>query len=614
MVADDMPDEFSDPVGERKLTALAEVENFVASVAGSGLSGHALDRYRRRGYEVGWRVPVTFPDGIGRELHILVDGDFPYTPPRVSVANDPGALVWPHLETDGFLCILPSDAAVSSGNPAGVVEYIFGKACRLIEDNITGSNIEDFRHEFLSYWELTIDKNALRFISLLEPQGPGRRVSVWRGRQVKVVGENPHDLHQWLSRWGAEKGRGQDYTLYDGVLVWLSKPLLPGEYPSTATGVRSLTREQSPEALPVLEELAAATADEIDVILGAPTPNGVCFAAVCLRPSSQSSKRTDDFVVKGFRRGHVPRSLLIDRYLSRGTKVTKRGVDRADHSWIHGRDRDPRQEQLRHARVAVLGCGSVGGALARLLAQAGVGNLLLVDPDVMDWPNVGRHELGALSVNRYKAPELARQIEKAHPHLGEIVWRRERVGPTAGKLIQELASYDLIISTMGNWAGESFLNDVHRCSKGYPPILYGWVEPNAAAAHAVFVIDGGACLRCGMDDKGRPNLRVTDWSEGSDGYQAPACGAYFTPYGPVEIGWAHALLAEAAIDALTGELTTASHRIWIGSRDRIKSAGGTWTREWLAEMGNRGNGSITVSRPWSASNSCPVCIRYVHTA
>ena len=92
--------------------------------------------------------------------------------------------------------------------------------------------------------------------------------------------------------------------------------------------------------------------------------------------------------------------------------MTKATVERADHLWIHGRDQDLRQEHLRQARVAILGCGSVGGPLVRLLAQAGVGNFLLVDPGTMDWPNVGRHEMGADSVSRFKAPELARLIEK----------------------------------------------------------------------------------------------------------------------------------------------------------------------------------------------------------
>ena len=553
---------------------------------------------------------------MGADAGHLVDDGFPYTPPRIAVADGPDVLAWPHLEADGLLCILSSDAAVSSEDAAAVMKCILGEACRLIEDSITGDNAEDFRQEFLSYWDLAADKGSRSFIGLLEPQGPGRRVSVWRGQQAHIVGESPKALRRWLQRWGAKKGKGQDYIICDGVLIWLAEPLLPAEYPRTAVDVRALTRERSSEAVSVLEELAASGAAEIDVFMGARTPHGACFAAITLRPPRQagSAGRKGDPLVKGFRPGHVPRSLLIDRYLSGGVKVTKSRIERADHHWIHGRDQDPRQERLRHARVAILGCGSVGGSLARLLAQAGVGNLLLVDPDILKWPNVGRHELGAASVSNAKALELARHIEKAYPHLGEIAWRQERVGPKTRKLVGELASYDLIVSTMGNWAGESFLNDVHWESDHYPPILYGWLEPNAAAAHAVFVPKSEACFRCGVDDKGQPNLKVTKWLEGSGDFQAPACGAIFTPYGPAELCWAHALLAEAAMDALMGEVATAFHRIWIGSRGRIETAGGTWAMQWVREMGGPGDGGITVSRPWPASSSCPVCMRRARAA
>ena len=617
VAADGTPDEPPDPVNGRRSVAVGKVDDFVVGVAGGNrLPAHVLDRFRKRGYGLGWRVPVNFSDGISRELDMLVDDDFPYTPPRIAVANGPGVLAWPHLEADGLLCILSSDAAVSNEDAARVMKYVLGEACRLIEDSITGDNAEDFRQEFLSYWELAADKGSRSFVGLLEPQGPGRRVSVWRGQQARIVGESPQALRRWLPRWGAKKGQGQDYILYDGVLIWLAEPLLPAEYPHTADGVRALARARSPEAVSVLEELAASGAAEIDVVVGAPTPHGACFAAITLRVPRQagSAGRRGDLLAKGFRPGHVPRSLLIDRYLSGGAKVIKSKIARADHHWIHGRHQDPRQERLRHVRVAILGCGSVGGSLARLLAQAGVGNLLLVDPDIMNWPNVGRHELGAASVSNAKAPELAQQIEKAYPHLGEIAWRRERVGPKTRKLVGELASYDLIVSTMGNWAAESFLNDVHQESDDYPPILYGWLEPNAAAAHAVFVPRGGACFRCGMDEKGQPNLKVTNWPEENVGFQAPACGAIFTPYGPAELCWAHALLAEAAIGALMGEFAIASHRIWIGSRGRIEAAGGAWAREWVKEMGDPRNGGVTASRPWPPSSSCPVCIRRARAA
>lgn len=294
--------------------------------------------------------------------------------------------------------------------------------------------------------------------------------------------------------------------------------------------------------------------------------------------------------------------------------MTKGTVERADHLWIHGRDQDPRQERLRQARVAILGCGSLGGPLARLLAQSGVGNLLLVDPDSMEWPNVGRHELGANSVGSFKVPELAKEIEKSFPHLGNVTWRREQVGPRKQSLMLDLTSFDLIVSTMGDWAGESFLNVIQREIHGYPPILYSWVEPNAVAAHVVLIPQGGACLRCGMNDKGRPNLTVTDWPKGGDRLQSPACGAVFTPYGPAELCGAHALLAENVIDMLLSGSTVALHRIWIGPRVRVEMAGGTWATDWIKEMGDPGNGGIKVERLWPKSASCPVCAHRVGVA
>jgi len=612
VAADGTHDGPPDRVNQRRSVAVAQVDDFVVGVAGGNrLPAHVLERYSKRGYGLGWRVPVNFFDGISRQLDVLVDGEFPYTPPRIAVANGPNVLTWPHLEADGFLCILSSDAVVSSEDPVGVTRYVLGEAYRLIEDGIRGNNAEDFRQEFLSYWNLVTDKDSLNFIGLLEPRGPGRRISVWRGQQTHIVGESPQSLRRWLTRWGAKTGKGQDYTLYEGVLIWVDEPLLPPEYPRTSVDVWALARARSPEAVPVLEDLAASGAAEIDVVVGARTMHGACFAAITLtRPRhSERAGRIGDPLVKGFRPGHVPRRLLIDRYLSAGVKVTKSRIERADHHWIHGRDQDPRQERLRHLRVAILGCGSVGGPIARLLAQVGVGNLLLVDPEAMDWANVGRHELGAASVTRGKARELAREIEQAYPHLGEVTWRQERVGPNAPRLVNELTDCDLIVSTMGNWAGESFLNDIHQESADFPAIIYGWLEPHAAAAHALYLPGRGPCLRCGLNDKGQPTLNVTDWPTERLDLQAPACGARFTPYGPSELCWANALLSEASVDALMGGLSSARHRIWIAPRTRIEAEGGRWCPNWVREMGDPKNGGITVQRPWPASASCPVCIR-----
>ena len=127
--------------------------------------------------------------------------------------------------------------------------------------------------------------------------------------------------------------------------------------------------------------------------------------------------------------------------------------------------------------------------------------------------------------------------------------------------------------------------------------------------HALLISRNGACLRCGTNDKGRPHLEVTDWTNGGGSLQAPACGAQFTPYGPAELCWAHALLSEAAVDALTGQASAGCHRIWIGAYSRIEAAGGIWAADWITEMGDPGAGGMTVERRWSISKSCPACMR-----
>ena len=595
---------------DRRAAALVQVDEYIAGIPGAGrLPLEMTKQYHDHGYNVGWQVPVVFSDGIRHQLHVIADSGFPYTPPRIAVADGPGILKWPHLEKDGLLCVLPSDTAVSSDNPANVAACVLGMACRLIDESISGSNAEDFRREFLSYWALAAEALPV-FLSTIKPMSRSQRIAVWRGKKVRVVSESPEALGLWLDRRGVMPAKSGDYDFDDGVLIWLPQPLTPAEYPDTPAQIRLLAQQHSPEMKDVLEDLAIRGVREIDVVFGAPTPHGSCFGGIVLsRPRRPpGSRRGGDPLLRGFRPGRVPAELRVTRFFSGVAKARKANVKRADHHWIHGRDNDRHQARLRGASAAVLGCGSLGGSLARLLAQSGVGNLLLVDPATLDWPNIARHQLGASSVDQSKALALAREIAVAYPHLSEITARNKRVGMGEPGLMDDLLEYDLVVSTMGNWAAEAFLNDHQQGREDFPPVLYGWLEPHASAAHVVVVPTRGPCLRCGVNDKGRPNVAVTAWKDGGDSLQEPACGAVYSPYGPAELCWAHALVSETAIDAIINQPGTAHHYVWIGRRHRIAEVGGTWSENWLAEMGDPGTGGFTIDRPWPQSASCPVCM------
>ncbi len=68
-------------------------------------------------------------------------------------------------------------------------------------------------------------------------------------------------------------------------------------------------------------------------------------------------------------------------------------------------------------RAVILGCGSVGSLVAMELARSGVGNFLLVDPDVMEYHNICRHQCGIEDVGDLKINALTRKLKNINPKI-----------------------------------------------------------------------------------------------------------------------------------------------------------------------------------------------------
>ena len=77
---------------------------------------------------------------------------------------------------------------------------------------------------------------------------------------------------------------------------------------------------------------------------------------------------------------------------------------------------DGAMERLAGARVAVIGLGGVGCAAAEALCRCGVGNLLLVDHDIVDITNLNRQIFYTTEhVGQKKAPAAAKRLLSIHP-------------------------------------------------------------------------------------------------------------------------------------------------------------------------------------------------------
>jgi hypothetical protein len=591
-------------VGERFESSCAKVEAWLMTSARGcrRLSESELRKYRARQVVVGWRLPISFPDKV-REIDVLLDADFPWQPPRIALADPPPFLTWPHIEQDGVVCLLPALAEIDPVVPVKAVQWSLAELARLVEGNLAGLHEDDFRSEFHSYWRS--DPKALPIKSLLNPAGPSRRITVWRRPNYLLIGDDLETITRWIARVSDKPAK---QSVEQGILIWLDQALLPREYPQTAADVLALAKRQGCETL--LRELATDDADQILVVLGADTQNGPAFAAVTIKAPTGATRgprfKTVHRFRRGFREGRVSPELVQKLFFGNG-RLMRSAVERVDAAWVHGRGQDSRQPLLRRSHVGLIGCGSIGGGVATLLARAGVGQLTFIDPDDLTWANIGRHVLGASGAGKSKARELARQIERDLPHIERVNvycchWEQiARENPGV------LLSCDLLICSTGDGGSERALNEWHLRHKRERPVIYGWTEPHACAGHAVVVVADGGCLECGLDRYGASRIALSTWDSAPTQLQEPACGAVYQPYGPIELQHVIAMISELAIDCLLTPPRTSEHRMWAGRRSNLEVLGGRWSPAFDALMGARSDGCLLRAKPFGVRSDCVAC-------
>ena len=576
-------------LAERHSAAVREIDDWLRSSSSAVESLTKADlvgvRYRP---VVGWRVPLEFSDGV-RRVDVMVSAAFPFQPPRVRLVDRPTYLTWPHLEADGFMCLVPEAAAFDAADPIGGVASLLAMAIDLGSRSTGHSTKQEFQDEILSYWTHAAALMKTRFYSILAPKAGSRIVRAWRGNGLLVLGEDDAKLASWVTK---RFGGLRRFKSGPALLLWLEDAMVPSDFPATAADIKALAEQVG--ATDLLAKAVASIPDELPVGLAMPTSNGLAIAGLTVsRPPLRFGR---DTVRKGFRPNRMPPSMVSSRFFGR-SPIQRADLQRIDPSWIHGRDQDPRAGRLREKTALILGCGSVGGPIAISLAQAGVGNLVLVDPDILKPANLSRHPLGAPYLGLSKASCLAGRIQQDLPHVSvrAIVARSEDV------LLSEdgvLAGADVIVSAMADWGAEAMLDEWHQSEGRRCPVIYGWTEPHACAGHAVAILQQGNLFTAGFDAAGLPLLKVTEWP-GPTVFQEPACGAVFQPYGPVELQGITALVTELSLDCLLGEVSSSTHRIWAGRKRTLDKAGGRWSDDWKTLAPGRSEGGFILERPWA---------------
>jgi molybdopterin/thiamine biosynthesis adenylyltransferase len=150
--------------------------------------------------------------------------------------------------------------------------------------------------------------------------------------------------------------------------------------------------------------------------------------------------------------------------------------------------------ELREKRLVIVGVGSVGSYLAEVLVRSGVGTFALIDPDVVDAPNLGRSLFTVGDLGTPKAKACARRLRTINPNVSIAVHCMDVRIAEPGELLGIIRAADLIIAATDDNAAQQRLN--HFAYWAHKPAVFVGLYSGAAGGEVIVSREDLPCWEC----------------------------------------------------------------------------------------------------------------------
>ena len=181
------------------------------------------------------------------------------------------------------------------------------------------------------------------------------------------------------------------------------------------------------------------------------------------------------------------------------------------------------QKKLLAAKVLIVGAGGLASPAAMYLAASGVGEIGVVDDDVVDLSNLQRQIAHrSADVGRKKADSMAMALAALNPAVCVNVYR-ERLSEDNAEDILCDRSYDFVLDCTANFPAKFLINDA--CVRLRKPFSHAGIT--GFSGQIMTVLPGESpCYRCIFEDVPKEGTVPTSREIGVLGAAAAAIGAY----------------------------------------------------------------------------------------
>lgn len=491
--------------------------------------------------------PIRLPDVSGtrqfQAAWLVLPSGFPKEGiARIRLSSD-AVLRLPHVEGNGNLCLDGDPGPANGITVEDRLDVLLRKFyLEYLDLWFTGELDADFQGEALNYWQIHVFQSASAYDAVTRIYTVDTGVNnprVYNARhllpgRIVLAGENQSLADGLIASLGDKARQVCNVLVAD---IPISHELTPFTWPSTQSDLERLVGNRLSNSL--LSKFPKKTINR----------KGKQHRIVILRAPSCSF----GFLLPGGPPTVVERGRSKRAYQTR--QMLPLLVERIDPLWSCGRDQHPEVTDRQRKHVLVLGAGALGSPVIDQLAKAGIGNISIVDPEMLSTANIGRHLLGAESIGRSKADSVAQRIALSNPAV-----RLHPFSTSAQVWIGKhtLAGVDVVLDLTGEpevrWCLEK-ARKINPC-----PLLIGWMEPYVAAAHACLLPAGESWMFTTSDPL--ESFQAVDWPK-EVMQKEPACSSEFQAYTPAAATHAVAVVAEAALALIDNQINRPIIRSWV---------------------------------------------------
>lgn len=149
------------------------------------------------------------------------------------------------------------------------------------------------------------------------------------------------------------------------------------------------------------------------------------------------------------------------------------------------------QEKLAHAQVVIIGCGALGTVAAELLTRSGIGNITLVDRDIIEISNLQRQVLFTeFDVGKSKANVAKEKLSLINSSIKIIAHSIHLNIQNIQDIITKNTT--IVLDCTDNIKTRFLINDY--CRKEQIPWIYAAAV--GVTGSLAFISPNGPCLRC----------------------------------------------------------------------------------------------------------------------